>query len=96
MLPTTARDRRHTDGAARTTLAAKDLINNDTPLLIANSDQVITWDPFVFSSLLRSVDALALFSANETKWSYAVIDGGRVTRVAEKEVISNNGKRRRF
>lgn len=79
-----------TDGAARTTLAAKDLINNDTPLLIANSDQVIIWDPFAFSSLLHSVDAMALFSANETKWSYAVIDGGRVTRVAEKEVISNN------
>jgi NDP-sugar pyrophosphorylase family protein len=79
-----------TDGAARTTLAAKDLIDNDTPLLIANSDQVIIWDSIVFSSLLHSVDAIALFKATESKWSYAVIDGGRVTRVAEKQVISDN------
>lgn len=79
-----------TDGAARTTLAAKDLINNDTPLLIANSDQVIIWDSFVFSSLLRSRDAIALFKANDSKWSYAQISGGRIIKVAEKEVISNN------
>jgi NDP-sugar pyrophosphorylase family protein len=79
-----------TDGAARTTLAAKDLINNDAPLLIANSDQVIIWDSLVFTSLLRSRDAIALFKANDPKWSFAQINGGMVTKVAEKEVISDN------
>lgn len=79
-----------TDGAARTTLVAKDLINNDQPLIIANSDQVVVWDSFVFESLLGSQDAIALFYANDPKWSYAQIDNDRVVRVAEKEVISNN------
>lgn len=32
-----------TDGATRTTLFAKDVINNDTPLVIANSDQIVVW-----------------------------------------------------
>lgn len=79
-----------TDGAARTTLAAKDLINNDNPLLIANSDQVIVWDSSAFTSLLASQDAIALFFANDPKWSYAEIDSGKVIKVAEKEVISDN------
>ena len=33
-----------TEGAACTTLLAKDLINNDEPLLIANSDQFVEWN----------------------------------------------------
>ena len=79
-----------TDGAARTTLFAKDLIDNDTPLLIANSDQVIVWDSSVFKSLMASQDVIALFNADDPKWSYAEIKDGIVTRVAEKQVISNN------
>jgi dTDP-glucose pyrophosphorylase len=79
-----------TDGAARTTLVAKDLIDNDSPLLIANSDQVIVWDSVVFTSLMASWDVIALFNANDSKWSYAEIDGGKVVKVAEKEVISND------
>lgn len=79
-----------TDGAARTTLAAKDLINNDSPLLIANSDQVITWDSSVFASLLASWDVIALFTAHDAKWSYSKIEDGFITEVAEKKVISDN------
>jgi dTDP-glucose pyrophosphorylase len=79
-----------TDGAARTTLAAKELINNDAPLLIANSDQVITWDSIQFSLLLASGDVIALFKDTDPKWSYAQIEDFKVSRVAEKEVISDN------
>lgn len=79
-----------TDGAARTTLLAKELIDNDTPLLIANSDQVVAWDGLAFSSLMASQGVIALFHADETKWSYAKIDDGFITEVAEKKVISNN------
>ena len=79
-----------TEGAAITTLAAKDLVNNDTPLLIANSDQVVVWDSSVITSLLRSWDVIALFIANESKWSFSKIDDGFITEVAEKKVISNN------
>jgi NDP-sugar pyrophosphorylase family protein len=79
-----------TDGAAITTLAAKDLINNNNPLLIANSDQVVVWDSSVITSLLRSWDLIALFKANESKWSFSKIEDGFITEVAEKKVISDN------
>jgi dTDP-glucose pyrophosphorylase len=79
-----------TDGAARTTLMAKDLIDNDTPLVIANSDQVVVWDSLVFKSLVASHGVIALFHADETKWSYAKIDDGFISEVAEKKVISNH------
>jgi dTDP-glucose pyrophosphorylase len=79
-----------TDGAARTTLYAKDLINNDTPLLIANSDQVIVWSGIEFTATLASADAVALFKANESKWSYSKIEDGFIVEIAEKKVISNN------
>lgn len=79
-----------TDGAARTTLYAKDLINNDTPLLIANSDQVIVWSGIEFTATLASTDAVALFKANESKWSYSKIEDGFIVEIAEKKVISDN------
>lgn len=79
-----------TDGAARTTLIAKDLIDNDTPLVIANSDQVVVWDALAFKSLLASQGVIAMFHADDSKWSYAKIDNGFVSEVAEKKVISNN------
>lgn len=79
-----------TDGAARTTLYAKSIIDNDTPLIIANSDQVIVWDSFAFKSLLEaSYDVIALFHATETKWSFSKIRDERIIEVAEKKPISN-------
>ena len=79
-----------TDGAAVTTLAAKDLINNDSNLLIANSDQVVAWSGDAFTAMLASTDALALFRANDSKWSYSKIEDGLITEIAEKQVISDN------
>ncbi len=79
-----------TDGAARTALKAKHIIDNDTPLLIANSDQVIVWDAPSFTSQLASGDVIALFHDNDSKWSYSKIEDGLVTEVAEKRVISEN------
>lgn len=80
-----------TDGAARTALMAKDLINNDTPLVISNSDQVVAWDSFVFKSILASHSVVALFHANDPKWSFAKIEeDGLISEIAEKKVISDN------
>jgi NDP-sugar pyrophosphorylase family protein len=79
-----------TDGAARTTLAAKSLIDNDTPLVIANSDQIVAWNSQEFLSRLRDNNVVALFSSDDPKWSYAKVNEGVVTEVAEKIVISNN------
>ena len=47
-----------TEGAACTTLLAKKYINNNNPLLIANSDQFIEWNSNeVYTILIKRVDA---------------------------------------
>jgi dTDP-glucose pyrophosphorylase len=82
-----------TDGAARTALLAKQYIDNQKPLIIANSDQLLDWDSSEFMSQLLEVGTdgnMALFLANEDKWSYAKIKNNRIIEVAEKVVISNN------
>jgi beta-phosphoglucomutase-like phosphatase (HAD superfamily)/dTDP-glucose pyrophosphorylase len=82
-----------TDGAARTALLAKEYINNSMPLIIANSDQLLDWDSSAFMSQLLETGSdgnMALFLANEDKWSYAKIKNNRIIEVAEKVVISNN------
>ena len=83
-----------TEGAACTTLLAKEFINNNEPLIIANSDQYIEWNSnecmYAFSA--DSIDGgILTFEAHHPKWSYAQIgDDGFVAEVAEKKVISNN------
>jgi dTDP-glucose pyrophosphorylase len=83
-----------TEGAACTTLLAKDYINNDYPLFIANSDQYVEWDvlDFMYRMNERKVDGgIVTFKATHPKWSYAKTDGlGMVTEVAEKNPISDN------
>ena len=82
-----------TDGAARTALLAKKYIDNFKPLIIANSDQLLDWDSSKFMSQLLEIGCdgnMALFFANEDKWSYAKIQNNRIIGVAEKVVISNN------
>jgi dTDP-glucose pyrophosphorylase len=82
-----------TDGAARTALLATEYINNSKPLVIANSDQLLDWNSSDFISQLLEIGAdgnMALFLANEDKWSYAKIKNDRIIEVAEKVVISNN------
>lgn len=82
-----------TEGAACTTLLAKEYINNDSQLLIANSDQFVEWysDEFMYSMIASGVDAGILsFNSTHPKWSFAKVDNnGFVTEVAEKNPISN-------
>jgi len=82
------------DGAAKTALLAKEYIDNDNPLIIANSDQFIDWDSkqFIYDVMIKDVDgAVLLFNATHPKWSYVKInDYGLISEVAEKRVISNN------
>jgi len=83
-----------TEGAACTTLLAKELLNNDKHLLIANCDQHVEWDScdFMYSMLSAEADGgILTFKDNNTKWSYAKTDSqGNVTEVAEKKVISED------
>jgi HAD superfamily hydrolase (TIGR01509 family) len=82
-----------TEGAACTVLLAKDFIDNDEPLVIANSDQFIEWNSleFFYKMNEQNLDAgIVSFRATHPKWSYArVDDNGFVTEVAEKNPISD-------
>jgi HAD superfamily hydrolase (TIGR01509 family) len=83
-----------TEGAACTTLLAKDLINNEDPLLIANSDQFIEWSSseFIYSMAEEHIDGgILTFENSHPKWSYVATDkNGFVKQVKEKTVISNH------
>lgn len=83
-----------TDGAAITALMAKDFIDNDNPLIIANSDQIVDWNSreFIYELYSKNADGgIALFESNHPKWSYVKIDDFNViSEVAEKKPISNN------
>jgi HAD superfamily hydrolase (TIGR01509 family) len=83
-----------TEGAACTTLLAKKYINNDKPLLIANSDQYIEWNSSksFYKFVTKKVDgAILTFDSLHPKWSFAKTNKlNQVTKVAEKEVISNH------
>ena len=82
-----------TEGAACTTLLAKELIDNDEPLVMANSDQFLEWDSneFMYSMVADDVDGgIVSFEATHPKWSFAKLgEDGFVTEVAEKKPISN-------
>lgn len=82
-----------TEGAACTTLLAKEFINTDEPLLIANSDQFVEWDSneFMYRMIEQDVDGgIVSFTATHPKWSFAKVDEfGYVTEVAEKNPISD-------
>lgn len=83
-----------TEGAACTTLLAKEIIDNDNPLLMANSDQFMEWNSneCLYAFNADGVDAgILTFKSTHPKWSYVKIgDDGFVSEVAEKKPISDN------
>jgi HAD superfamily hydrolase (TIGR01509 family) len=83
-----------TEGAACTTLLAKEFIDNEHPLLIANSDQFINWDQneaMYYFTTTEADGGILTFESSHPKWSYARLDdSGMVDLVAEKEPISKN------
>ena len=65
-----------TEGAACSTLLAKDYINNNFPLLIANSDQYIEWNSneCLYAFTADEIDGgIITFEATHPKWSYAKV-----------------------
>ncbi len=78
-----------TQGAACTVLLAGEYIDNDEPLIIANSDQLldVSIQPFAESDLWDGW--MIVFRAGGSKWSYARCDDHMYVReVAEKMEIS--------
>jgi hypothetical protein len=82
-----------TEGAACTTLLAEKIINNDNPLIIANSDQFVEWDSNEFLYKMNETDSdagIVTFNDTHPKWSFVKVDeNNNVLEVAEKNPISN-------
>ena len=83
-----------TEGAACTTLLAKEFIDNDEPLIMAYSDQFVEWDSneTLYAFQNDGIDGgIITFPATHPKWSYAKLgDDGYVSEVAEKKPISEH------
>jgi len=83
-----------TEGAACTTLLAKEFIDNDAPLVMANSDQFVEWNSneCLYAFNADGIDGgILTFKATHPKWSYAKVGvDGFVSEVAEKKPISDN------
>lgn len=82
-----------TEGAACTVLTARDHLDANQPLMLANCDQWldIDIDDYLADSATPDTDGLIMtMPATDPKWSFVRLDGqGFVTEVAEKRVISN-------
>jgi len=83
-----------TQGAASSVLLAKENIDNDEELVIADSDQIVDWNQREFLSNVRekNVDgAIVTFTSHDPKWSFVRVDEkGFAIEVAEKKVISEH------
>ena len=82
-----------TEGTACTVLYARKFINNDMPLLIANSDQIVDMDiaDFIQDSIQRKLDGSILTFIDKEKnpkWSFVRLENGYAVEIKEKEVIS--------
>lgn len=82
-----------TEGAACTVLLAERFIDNDQPLMIANTDQYIAADvdAYIAQSAKSDCDGLIMtFTANDPKWSFVrKAADGRIVEVIEKQVVSD-------
>ncbi|MDP8283339.1 glycosyltransferase family 2 protein [Campylobacter jejuni] len=82
-----------TEGTACTVLYARKYINNDMPLMIANSDQIVDINiaDFINDSFKRGLDGSILTFIDKEKnpkWSFAKLNNDLVVEVKEKEAIS--------
>lgn len=82
-----------TAGALCTCLMAIDYVNDDVPLIIANSDQIIDVDyrdVIKHFNMIGADAGVITFPNIHPRWSYARISGDEVVEVAEKRPISKN------
>lgn len=86
---------RLTEGTAATVLLARPAFDDDRPMLVANSDQIVDFDvsAFVDDCFRRRLDGSILVFrdvARDPKWSFARLGtDGLVAEVAEKKPISD-------
>lgn len=82
-----------TDGPARSCLLSQHLINNDTPLLIVNCDQIMDWNSTEFLNFCQPGHAegvIVTYKSLDPKNSFIQLDNNnRVIGVIEKIPVSN-------
>jgi NDP-sugar pyrophosphorylase family protein len=82
-----------TSGATETALLASTYIDNNDPLVIYNCDQYINWDSNLFLQWIEKKKpqaALVLYKSKDPKNSFAEVKLGRITRLVEKQAISDH------
>jgi NDP-sugar pyrophosphorylase family protein len=81
-----------TKGAACSALMSIKYINNDDPLIIANTDQIFDVDLGEIVSTFKSVDGgVITFDSIHPRWSYVRIDrNGFIVETAEKKPLSKH------
>ena len=81
-----------TEGSACTVMTARDIIDNDEDLILADSDHHLKWSSSDFIGLIdrtQSDGAILNFISYLKKWSYCEVkDDGFIYRVEEKNPIS--------
>jgi NDP-sugar pyrophosphorylase family protein len=83
-----------TEGAACTVLLAKENIDNENELIIANCDQLVLDPCFMQGSIdyyrkQKAHGGILCFLNDSPKWSYVRMSGGKIVEVVEKQVVSN-------
>ncbi len=83
-----------TEGTACTVLYARKYINNDMPLMIANSDQIVDINiaDFINDSFKRGLDGSILTFIDKEKnpkWSFAKLNNDLVVEIKEKKLLVN-------
>ena len=86
-----------TEGAACTVLLAKDYINNNSPLLICDSDSLVYFEKKLLNNYLID-GAILTFKDTKPCWSYVEASGNlqRIKSVQEKNPISNYASSGRY
>lgn len=80
-----------TEGAACTVLLARDFIDNDDPMMIANCDQYVDVKMDAYLAAMDGIDGLIMtMTADDPKWSFVSFgENGFIDNVVEKQVISD-------
>jgi len=81
-----------TEGPACTVLMARDIINNNNPIMIANCDQYVDCNIDDYINKIGDNDGLIMtFKDNQDKWSYIEYDDDKnIIGVVEKVVVSDD------
>lgn len=82
-----------TSGPATTVSLAQEYLDPSLPLVVANSDQYVAFDPNGFYESVENSGTMGVILTmrdDDPKWSFVQLGpNGRVSRIVEKEVISD-------